>query len=404
MIKPKIPENEKDRLREVYKYNLTEELSDDSLESIVEIASQICNMPISLISIVGDEKQFFQAKKGLEGKGSARDISFCSHAINKPDEMMIVPDTSKDERFKDNPFVIESPFIKFYAGIPILSPDDFPLGTLCVIDSKPNFLTEKQQNALRHLGKQVTLILELQKKNNLLKSAEQRLKVQANDMEDYTHIISHDLKEPVRMIDSFLDLFIKKYGNDLDKKARQYIDFARDGSTRINNLIEDLLEFSKSARISGSFKPVDLNLVVEDVLKSMTYQTEEKNAEIKISKPLPIVDGIESGLTQLFVNLISNSLKFIPKERQPLINISSEETETDFVVKIKDNGIGIPENQLKNIFTIFRRVKTEEKFSGSGIGLAIVKKIASIHNARITVNSEVGKGSEFAIYFPKKWV
>lgn len=164
MIKPEIPENESDRLRDVYKYKLTEELSDENLESIVEIASEICKMPISLISIVDENRQFFQVKRGLDASETPRDVSFCGHAINKPDELMIVPDATKDIRFMDNPLVTDSPFIKFYAGIPILSPDEFPLGTLYVIDDKPNTLTENQQIALKHLGKQVTLILELKRK------------------------------------------------------------------------------------------------------------------------------------------------------------------------------------------------------------------------------------------------
>lgn len=401
MIKPEMPENESDRLREIYKYKLTEELSDENLESIVEIASEICKMPISLISIVDENRQFFQVKRGLDASETPRDVSFCGHAINKPDELMIVPDATKDIRFMDNPLVTDSPFIKFYAGIPILSPDEFPLGTLCVIDDKPNTLTESQQLALKHLGKQVTLILELKRKNELLKSSKERLKLQANDMEDYAHIVSHDLKEPVRMVNSFLGMFIKKYEDQLDEKGRKYIDFAQEGATRMNKLIEELLNFSKNARVTGSFVPVDLNHTLEQVLKDIDYQVKEKNAEILVQKGLPTIEGIESALIQLFFNLINNSLKFTPNERNPKINISGEETDTSFVLKIKDNGIGIPDNELDHIFTIFRRGQTKEEFSGTGIGLAIVKKIITVHNAGIEVKSEVNRGSEFIIYFPR---
>lgn len=401
MIKPEMPENESDRLREIYKYKLTEKLSDENLESIVEIASEICKMPISLISIVDENRQFFQVKRGLDASETPRDVSFCGHAINKPDELMIVPDATKDIRFMDNPLVTDSPFIKFYAGIPILSPDEFPLGTLCVIDDKPNTLTESQQLALKHLGKQVTLILELKRKNELLKSSKERLKLQANDMEDYAHIVSHDLKEPVRMVNSFLSLFIKKYEDQLDEKGSKYIDFAQEGATRMNKLIEELLNFSKNARVTGSFVPVDLNHTLEQVLKDIDYQVKEKNAEILVQKGLPTIEGIESALIQLFFNLINNSLKFTPNERNPKINISGEETDTSFVLKIKDNGIGIPDNELDHIFTIFRRGQTKEEFSGTGIGLAIVKKIITVHNAGIEVKSEVNRGSEFIIYFPR---
>lgn len=401
MLKPEIPKNENQRLKEIQRYNLTDELSDESMESIVEIASQICKMPISLITIIDQDKQFFKAKKGIEGTQTSRDISFCAHSINKPDELMIVPDAYKDERFSDNPAVIGDPFVRFYAGIPILSPDNLPLGSLCVIDVKPNELNEEQQGALRHLGKQVTLILELQKKNKLLQAAEKKLKVQADDMEDYAHIVSHDLKEPVRGIKSFLELLNKKYGHELNEEAREYIDFAFNGAIKVNRLIEDLLHFSKTGRISESFKPVDLNKVISKVLENIHFQKSENKAEINVSSKLPTINGVESGLTQLFYNLISNSLKFVPNGRTPVIDISSKESDTEIIIKLKDNGIGIPETQFRNVFNIFRRVSTTQNFPGTGIGLAIVKKIVTIHNARIEVKSEVGKGSEFILFFPK---
>lgn len=220
-------------------------------------------------------------------------------------------------------------------------------------------------------------------------------------MADYAHIVSHYLKEPVRMVNSFLGMFIKKYEDQLDEKGRKYIDFAQGGATRMNKLIEELLNFSKNARVTGSFVPVDLNHTLEQVLKDIDYQVKEKNAEILVQKGLPTIEGIESALIQLFFNLINNSLKFTPNERNPKINISGEETDTSFVLKIKDNGIGIPDNELDHIFTIFRRGQTKEEFSGTGIGLAIVKKIITVHNAGIEVKSEVNRGSEFIIYFPR---
>jgi signal transduction histidine kinase len=401
MQKPEIPKNEKERLKEVERYNLTEELSNESLESIVEIASEICQMPITLMSIVDQERQFFKVAIGVDAKETSRDVSFCAHAINRPEDLLIVEDASKDERFSDNPLVVGEPFIRFYAGIPILSPDNYPLGTVCVIDNKPNRLSENQKNALRHLGKQVTLILELQKKNQLLEKAEVRLRDQAKDMEDYAHIVSHDLKEPVRNIKSFLELFNKKYGHELNDEGEKYIDFALNGALKVNQLIEDLLDFSKTGRITEDFKPVELNKVINNVLESINFQILERKAEINVSNTLPVIKGIESGLTQLFYNLINNSLKFVPNGRTPIIDISSIETEANIIIKLKDNGIGIPESQLNNIFNIFRRVTTTQTFPGTGIGLAIVKKIVTIHDARIEVKSEEGNGSEFILYFPK---
>lgn len=175
MQKPEIPYNEKQRLQAVKSYQILDTLDDHEFDDITLVASEICQTPISVISIIDENRQWFKAKVGLDAKETSRDVAFCAHAINKPDEILIIPDARLDERFHDNPLVAGNPNIVFYAGVPLVDEDGFALGTLCAIDTKPKTLTEQQLRALKILAKQVMDLISLKKKNNALINSERHL-------------------------------------------------------------------------------------------------------------------------------------------------------------------------------------------------------------------------------------
>ncbi|HET6224829.1 MAG TPA: PAS domain S-box protein, partial [Bacteroidia bacterium] len=173
MIKPNIPPNEVQRLKELDAYQLIGMAEDDDYDFITTMAAQICNSKISLISFVLEDKQWFLSHHGLAAREASREESFCGHAINKPDEIMIIDDARKDIRFWDNPFTTGDPYVIFYAGVPLVSPNGMPLGTLCVIDDRPKNLTPLQIQQLKSLAKQTLNLfqlrrnqLELHKTNN----------------------------------------------------------------------------------------------------------------------------------------------------------------------------------------------------------------------------------------------
>lgn len=163
MIKPEVPINEIERQEALMQYSILDTLPEQAYDDITYLASQICNTPISLISLLDDKRQWFKSHHGLKATSTPKDIAFCAHAINNQNKIMIVPDSREDGRFYDNPLVTNDPYVIFYAGIPLVTTKGYSLGTLCVIDNKPNKLNNTQQKALKALANQVMKLFELRK-------------------------------------------------------------------------------------------------------------------------------------------------------------------------------------------------------------------------------------------------
>jgi signal transduction histidine kinase len=172
MIPPPIPANELERLHALRGLGILDTLPEEDFDDLTNLAAAISGMPISLISLVDQDRQWFKAKKGIAETETERELSFCAHAINDPNQTMIIPDARIDERFSNNPLVTNNPYVIFYAGFPLTNEDGLSFGTLCVIDNKPNVLTETQKNALQILSKQVLNLLELRRKNAQLAAQE----------------------------------------------------------------------------------------------------------------------------------------------------------------------------------------------------------------------------------------
>ena len=399
MIKPIIPANERERLLSLSRYKILDTLPEEEYDNITQLASIICNTPIATITLIDADRQFHKSYKGLKDNQAPRDLSFCAHAINNPNELMIVNDSRLDKRFYDNPFVNGYPNVIFYSGIPLVGEDGFALGTLCVIDSKPHELTNEQQTALKHLGKQVSKLLELRLKNELLESQKRALASHASDMETFAFVASHDLKEPLRMIKAFNELLEKKYAQDLDDNAKKYIRFSIDGASRMDKLIDDLLNYFKVGIIDDHTENIDLNKILNDITKALYLEKKPDDFLIRFDQ-MPVIQIQKIAIKQIFQNLISNAIKYQYKDVKAEIEINYTEFEHHWEFRVSDNGIGIDQKNLNAVFTIFKRLHRSSEYSGTGIGLAIVKKIVEQKGGKVWVTSELGKGSTF--YFTIK--
>ena len=213
------------------------------------------------------------------------------------------------------------------------------------------------------------------------------------ELEQFAYVASHDLREPLRMVISFTQLLAQKYQEKLDEEANTIIGFAVDGAKRMEILIEDLLSYSRLSKPNQTFKLINCNLVVQKALSNLQVLIEEKHAAIRI-KPLPQIVGEETQLVQLFQNLINNALIY-QREIPPVVEISAVSQQQGWLFSIKDNGIGINSDNSRRIFEVFQRLHPKEKYSGTGIGLAICKKIVDRHGGKIWVESELGRGSNF---------
>jgi light-regulated signal transduction histidine kinase (bacteriophytochrome) len=218
------------------------------------------------------------------------------------------------------------------------------------------------------------------------------------DLEQFAYVASHDLQEPLRMVASYTQLLAQKYGGQLDDKAQSYINYAVDGATRMQGLINDLLTYSRVNTRGQALEPTDLHAVLGEALRNLTAAIEENQAIIT-NDDLPTVRADATQLQQVFQNLISNAIKF-RGEASPHIHVSAREEGGEWLFSVKDNGIGIDAKHAERLFVIFQRLHTRQEYPGTGIGLAVCKRIVERHGGRIWFESEPGKGSTFFFTLP----
>jgi signal transduction histidine kinase len=663
MIRPLPHKNEAQRLKLLKSFCILDSITDPDFENLTSIAAQICNTPIALITLLDENRQWFKSHHGINVSETPKDYSFCAHAINHSDELLIIDDARKDERFHDNPFVTDDPNIVFYAGVVLKNEQNLPFGTLCVIHQKQHNLSEDQIKLLKALANQVVYLMENRKNRILLEAASRRLKektrqtiikekelklihknipitlfqfiinknrtnyftyisnsfrkifpieltlnninwykfisfyqddfksltdklnlidektdefnfvgrfitkeeiiwfeinsnviheeskiilegtikniTNARNLEDnlrkktifndlvlnnipadialfdkdhnylfinqngvknqeirewligkndfdycsfkgidnnlaqvrrnyfndaiktkkqvdwvdeitnngnktyvfrrfypffiddvfvymigyglditelkqaqnelnnqnltlleknkelerFAYIASHDLQEPLLSIIGYSNLLEEDYKEKLDDEGKIYLNFINKAANRMRNLVTALMEYSRIEKKETLVK-VDLNDLLLEVKEDLTIKIKESDAKVTWEN-LPIVNCYQTFIRILFQNLISNAIKFSAKNTIPEVKISCVERELDWMFKVEDNGLGIDSKYFDEIFFIFKRLYNENEYSGNGIGLAHSKKIITIHNGNIWVESTLKKGSTF---------
>ena len=215
-----------------------------------------------------------------------------------------------------------------------------------------------------------------------------------SELEQFAYVASHDLQEPLRMVASYCQLLQRRYKGKLDQDADEFIGFAVEGATRMQRMINELLNYSRVGRKSAGFAPVECREVVDAALAALAAAIEESGARVSIGE-LPNVVGEGTLLQQLFQNLVGNALKFRRDDAAPEIAITAERGDGLWQFAVADNGIGIEPEYAERIFLLFQRLHERTKYPGTGIGLALCKKVVEHHGGRIWVESAPGKGSRF---------
>ncbi|GAA1641099.1 sensor histidine kinase [Actinoplanes couchii] len=239
---------------------------------------------------------------------------------------------------------------------------------------------------------------EVESVNQELQAKAEELTRSNRDLEQFAYVASHDLQEPLRKVASFCQLLQRRYAGQMDERADQYIGFAVDGAQRMQRLINDLLAFSRIGRITTGFKSVDLAKVMPEA-RSQLEARAGADAEINWAD-MPVVEGEEPLLTTLFVNLIGNSLKFRRPDVPPVVRVSADRVGGEWRVNVRDNGIGIEREFADKVFVIFQRLHPRDAYEGTGIGLAIVKKIVEYHGGRIWLDLDVEEGTSIWFTLP----
>ncbi|HEY0680910.1 MAG TPA: MHYT domain-containing protein [Steroidobacter sp.] len=254
-------------------------------------------------------------------------------------------------------------------------------------------------NVMANVGAQLGQVVERTRaQEEIARNAEDLARSNA-ELEQFAYVASHDLQEPLRMVASFTQLLARRYRGQLDAEADEYIGYAVDGAQRMQTLILDLLSYARLSTKGQSPQPINTATVCDAALAQLRQSIKERNAVITV-EPLPTVLGYGTQLTQLFQNLIGNALKYCNRQ-QPEVHVSAAATPDHWIFSVRDNGIGIEPQYFERIFQMFKRLHTREQYSGTGIGLALCKKIVSRHRGQIWVESQPGKGSNFHFTIPR---
>ena len=261
------------------------------------------------------------------------------------------------------------------------------------------YILTNQPYKLRKIVAEKTHNLEVANKD--LEKRAQELIVSNKELEQFAYVASHDLQEPLRMITNFLTQIERKYSDVLDDKGKTYIQFAVDGAKRMKTMILDILEFSRVGKYDETATEIDTNKLIQRINLMYLDSLQQKNIDL-IYFNLPVIIGHELPLQQVFSNLISNAIKYASTEKKPIIKISCQEQDDFWLFSVQDNGIGIPEEYYEKIFIIFQRLHAKTEYSGSGVGLSIVKKIIEKLGGKIWLQSKVNEGTTFYFTVVKK--
>lgn len=397
MIPAPLPDNEARRLRILEEYKILDTESEKDFDDITKLASEICESPISTISLIDTNRQWFKSAYGLSHKETSRTLSFCAHAIHD-NAMFVVEDARHDIRFHDSPLVTGDPNIVFYAGVPLIDKEGFALGTLCVIDNKTKKLSDFQERALKTLSHQILKLMEIKKLNHKLKLKNYLLEESYNELERFAQVVSHDLKSPLNNILGLTDLLKNEEHCEIkNPEANLYIDLIKESSEKLKEYIDATLNTYKNNILAPDDKEF---FYINTLLKNCAQLLNPKN-EFEINLPENIeIYNYKSIFEQIFINLISNAIKYNDKPKV-IIDIMILIEDGYYTIIVKDNGIGIENDKLEAIFGMFVTLGKVDRFnnSGTGIGLSNVKNLVNRAEGEIKVKSVVGEGTKFALKF-----
>jgi signal transduction histidine kinase/ActR/RegA family two-component response regulator len=402
-----VPEEERERLLALHRYRLLDTPPEENLDAIVLLAAQSCGVPISQITLVDSDRQWFKAQVGGTVSETPRAYSFCAHAI-RGRSPMVVPDATHDPRFAGNPLVVGEPHIRFYAGVPLVTSDDHALGTLCVIDRRPRELEPLQLLALKGLARLVMSELELRRslqeqeelRRELTRSRDAAL-ASVRIKSEFLANMSHEIRTPMNGVLGMLGLLRE---GRLEEPQRHYANLAYESAESLLTIIGDILDFSKIEAGKLDFEEVEFSLretlgaAVE--LLTATAQRKGLKLTLDLAPELPAtVRGDPGRLRQVLTNLVSNALKFTAtgEVRITVTRESAPDGQVRLACAVRDTGIGIEAGSLQRLFLPYVQADTSttRRFGGTGLGLAICRRLVELMGGAITVESVVGEGSTF---------
>ncbi len=385
------------RLWEQYNYEILDTSKEDEFDDIVKLASQICNVPISLISLLETGRQWHNAESFYMINESVRKSSFCACTLMQEEDIFEIDDASKDARFANSPLVTDAPNIRFYAGVPLVSKNGLKLGTLCVINSEPQHLTDEQSFGLKVLAKQVIKLLDLRLINKALKLQELKMKQQSEMQNRIISIIAHDVRSPLASLKQIIDftksdMLSEEESADLMMMAESHLD----GTL---GLLSDLLEWGRMqvTKTGIEKKPVNLFKITQERFYQAYASATMKNNELVNLVDTDLILNTDPNAIQFIIrNLLSNAIKFT---ENGTITVYAHREGEKVLISVSDTGVGMDENVRIKILTGDGKLTTPgtKKEMGSGLGLMFTKDFIDSLGGKMTIKSNKKSGTTFYI-------
>ncbi|GIH80632.1 sensor histidine kinase [Planobispora longispora] len=394
-----IPSDEAERLHDLEELEALELPVEPDFEAIALLAAHLCDVPIALVNLIDATHQHFRGRAGVTWTSADRESGYCKYTVCGSD-LLEIHDILADERYRDEAVAAGEPYVRYYAGVPLLSSRGHALGTVCVLDHRPRRLTSDQRATLFALARSVTTLLELHHHARRTGRAIPRLRELERLKEQFLTSINHELRTPMTSIRSALQL-LQEGGLD-EETERRFLAVMERNNERLMVLLDELLLLASLNAGTAAFAPerIDLSEVVRRVVGEVAERAEQKEHAVRLNaSPGVEVRGDAGYLGIALRHVLDNAIKFTPSGGVIDVRVAAE---PEPVVEIRDTGTGIEARDLPHVLEDFYRASEmeEQAVAGTGVGLAIAEKIVKLHGGAVRLESEPGEGTCVRLSFP----
>lgn len=406
------PEDEAKRLAELRRYGVLDTPPEERFDGLTRLAAKILNVPVALVSLVDEDRQWFKSNHGLDVSETPREHAFCAHTLSDKKELLI-ENALDDKRVADNPLVTGEPNIRFYAGIPLTTPQNHVLGTLCVIDFEQRQFSDEQLDTLRELARQVEVQLEyglalteLSEANAELLQAKQGAEQLQRAKSEFIASLSHELRTPLNSILGFSQRLLKRVDRFGDKRdVESLLTIERNGQ-RLLEMINDVIDLARieAGMVEPLLSKFSTAEIRTEIVKTYEELAAKKGLDFRVEggESAQIIPGDKERLFKAIGNIVSNAIRYTDKG---FVEVTIEQNEvssgsSELLISVKDSGPGVSKETLPTLFETFSRGDADLNRSGMGLGLAIAKDYVELHGGTLEVQSTLGKGSVFKCQIP----
>ena len=384
-------QDERERLRALHSYSILDTSPELAFDNVTAMCAELLEVPIALVSLIDANRQWFKSRVGIGIDQTERSIAFCDYAIRKK-APMIVEDATTDARFADNPLVLAEPHVRFYAGVPLVTPEGLMLGTLCAIDTQPRHFAPREVDLLVRLARQVEIELELRRQTLLLDRRLARVEADWQKQELFAAMIVHDLRNPLAAI-----TLSAVAGLQHLPSAEECLQEVAESSARAQKMLADVLDIclARTGRVTPRRSRLDVLGVLEDARSAVARTAAARRVVIAldVSRAHATCLADPDLLGRALINLLENAIRFSPRDATVTLSAASDSSRITFGVE--DLGPGIPPGARERVFEPFASLQGAPEHRG--LGLAFCKIAAEAHGGRVWVEDRVPHGSRFLL-------